>query len=1168
MRLSKIKLSGFKSFVDPTTVAFPGNLMAIVGPNGCGKSNIIDAVRWVFGESSAKTLRGDSMADVIFNGSSVRKPVGRASVELTFSNADGVLSGPYARYSEVAVRRVVSRDGISKYYLNNSRCRRKDITHMLLGTGLGARGYSIIEQGTISRLVEAKPEELRAFLEEAAGISKYKERRRETESRIRRTRENLERLADLREEVAKQLDHLQRQARAAVRYKSLKADQRRMAAELLAVRLAALGDDFEARRIHSQEKQTVLDAALARQRATEARIEELRLELHERNDRHGEVQSQALEVDSLISRLEQSLEHREKLRQKCREDLEDIAEQSARIKAHIDSDRAEIRQIDQLLDELRPDLESAREVHQSCVDDLRRAEQAWEECQEHWGCVVEALADAERAEQVQVERLAHVRAEQQRLGQERDTLIDELSSSAVDRLGNRLDEMACDEKALKSACDDDSTALKKQWQKLQSLRGRESRRALDLDRERRRLHEQRGRLASLEALQEAAAEPTSSEVGDWLKSRDWHSNPRFADELAVEPGWEVAVETVLGAYMQAVCVNDIGEAAAQLDELTTGCLTLWGSGAGDDPAPDRNRRMLCRFVKGTGVNELLRGVCAAATLTEALAMRRRLKPGESVVTRDGLWMGPRWVRVGRGSDPSAGVLARAEAVKGLCVELAAGTERVGQCERALDEVRKDLERLEATRAQTQSDAAGRQRQYADIRGELDAGRTRLDELAVRVQAAQQRSDEIAAILGQMKARVAESETELEAAQQRREDLACSRADWESLREDQRRELDEVRAADEQGRARVQGMSMRIESEKASRESALGALDRVCAQQEHLRRRRGELQSEIHSATEPMAEDRLTLEEQLKKKLDMQNRLRAARRAVEDVESRLGDAKLLQGEREQRVESARESLEEARLEVRAVEVRMESVSGELSKSGFDTNDLLESLPEDASVPLWEAGLEKLARRIARLGSVNLAAIDELERQAERRRYLDAQFADLGKALETLEKAIRKIDRKTRTLFDATFKAANDGLARLFPRLYGGGHAYLELDGDDLLSSGVTIMARPPGKRVSTIHLLSGGEKALTAVALVFSIFELNPAPFCLLDEVDAPLDDANVGRFAEIVSGMSRRVQFVLVTHNKTTMESMQQLTGVTMSEPGVSRLVAVDIDEAVQLAAV
>ena len=405
MRLSKIKLSGFKSFVDSTTISFPGNLMAIVGPNGCGKSNIIDAVRWVLGESSAKTLRGDSMADVIFNGSSVRKPVGRASVELMFNNADGSLGGPYAGYSEVAVRRVVSRDGTSKYFLNNSRCRRKDITHMLLGTGLGSHGYSIIEQGMISRLVEARPEELRAFLEEAAGISRYKERRRETEHRIRRTRENLDRLNDLLDEVGKQISLLQRQARAAERYKSLKVDQRRMEAELLVLRLLELQDDHEFRRANKDNKQTGLDAALAQQRATEAQIEELRLNLDERNRRHGEVQSRSLEVDSQISRLEQSIEHRRKLQQHQKQDLEEIAGQLAQSRKLSDSDRAAIQRVDGLLKELGPELARALEAHQGLLEALRHAEQAWEASQEEWGGIIESFSEAERTERVEDERL-------------------------------------------------------------------------------------------------------------------------------------------------------------------------------------------------------------------------------------------------------------------------------------------------------------------------------------------------------------------------------------------------------------------------------------------------------------------------------------------------------------------------------------------------------------------------------------------------------------------------------------------------------------------------------------------------------------------------------------------------------------------------------------------
>ena len=1168
MRLSKIKLSGFKSFVDSTTISFPGNLMAIVGPNGCGKSNIIDAVRWVLGESSAKTLRGDSMADVIFNGTSVRKPVGRASVELMFNNSDGSLGGPYAGYSEVAVRRVVSRDGTSKYFLNNSRCRRKDITHMLLGTGLGSHGYSIIEQGMISRLVEARPEELRAFLEEAAGISRYKERRRETEHRIRRTRENLDRLNDLLDEVGKQISLLQRQARAAERYKSLKVDQRRMEAELLVLRLLELQDDHEFRRANKDNKQTGLDAALAQQRATEAQIEELRLNLDERNRRHGEVQSRSLEVDSQISRLEQSIEHRRKLQQRQKQDLEEIAGQLAQSRKLSDSDRAAIQRVDGLLKELGPELARAHEAHQGLLEALRHAEQAWEASQEEWGGIIESFSEAERTERVEDERLGHLGDHRQRLQEERGKLEEERSSRETERLRERIEELAEDEQSLKRASDDASAELETTWKRLQSLRESEAGIAQKLDEARRQLHEQRGRLASLQALQEAAAAPASDEVGDWLDSTEWLSNPRYADGLVAEAGWETAVETVLGDYLQAICVDGIDDAAPRLAQLEKGDVTLWDGGTADQPAGRGSRRMLRHFVKGPGVDKLLKGVHAAETVADALAIRRRLKAHESVVTRDGLWMGPQWIRIRRDADPQAGVLARSEEIKRLRKGIASSAAQVEELQGELGKVRKDMERIESRQGRARANAAERQQHYSDIRSELETGRSRLDEMIQRNRAARARIREIDEELKSLAERESRSRATFDQARSLRKGLADSRATLEARRDDDRRRLEQARASEEQCRTDAQSLSLRIEAEKSARESAQGALDRVRDQQDHLRRRRGELQTEVQAAVEPVAEEGRALEEQLEEKLKVQDRLHAARSAVEETEARLRDSKFCHAEQERDVDTARQALEEARLDVREVEVRMESVDTELTRTGFEGDDLKASLPDDASVASWESGLEKLARRIRMIGSVNLAAIDELERQSERKQYLDTQFDDLSRALATLENAIRKIDRETRTRFDETFKAANKGLARLFPRLYGGGHAYLELDGDDLLTSGVTIMARPPGKRVSTIHLLSGGEKALTAVALVFSIFELNPAPFCLLDEVDAPLDDANVGRFAEIVSEMSQQVQFVLITHNKTTMESMQQLTGVTMSEPGVSRLVAVDIDEAVQLAAV
>ena len=841
MRLIKIKLSGFKSFVDSTTISFPGNLMAIVGPNGCGKSNIIDAVRWVLGESSAKTLRGDSMADVIFNGSSVRKPVGRASVELMFNNADGALGGPYAGYSEIAVRRVVSRDGTSKYFLNNSRCRRKDITHMLLGTGLGSHGYSIIEQGMISRLVEARPEELRAFLEEAAGISKYKERRRETEHRIRRTRENLDRLNDLLEEVGKQIGHLQRQARAAERFKSLKGDQRRMEAELLVLRLSALQDDHGCRCAHLDEKRTGLEAALAQQRATEAQIEELRLELDERNSQHGDVRSRALEVDSGISRLEQSLEHHRRLQQRQKQDLKEIAGQLVQSRALSDSDRAAIQRVDRLLDELGPGLASARSAHQEALDDLRKAEQAWEASQEQWGRIIEAFAEAEQKERIEDERLGHARAHRQRLQEERRELEEAQSGRSTERLEERLVELAAEEKTLKLANEAASAALEGAWNQLQSLRESESGTAQRLDETRQQLHEQRGRLASLKALQEAAAEPASRQVGDWLGARDWLANARYADALQVEGGWETAVETVLGDYLQAVCVDGIDEAAPGLAQLSAGQVTLWDGGIAEDPAGRGPRRMLRHFVRGPAMDRMLKGVRAAETVTEALAIRRRLRPHESVVTRDGLWMGQQWIRSRREADPQAGLLARAEEIKTLRRSVASSAEQVEAQETRLGEIRTELERIEAGQESAQADAGECQQRYAGVRSELESGRSRLEELLRRNRAEQRRIGEITEELRDLADREAQTVAEFESARTRRKELAGTRAELEVRRDEHRRKLDQSRAREEQTRADAQDLSLRIEAEKSTRESAVGALDRVRDQQDHLHRRRGELE---------------------------------------------------------------------------------------------------------------------------------------------------------------------------------------------------------------------------------------------------------------------------------------------------------------------------------------
>ncbi len=1167
LRLSKIKLSGFKSFVDSTTIKFPSNLMGIVGPNGCGKSNIIDAIRWVLGEASAKTLRGDSMVDVIFNGSANRKPVGLASNELTFDNSDGTITGAFAGYNEVAVRRVVSRDGTSQYYLNNARCRRKDITHLLLGTGVGSHGYSIIEQGMISRLVEAKPEELRAFLEEAAGISKYKERRRETEHRIQHTRENLERLKDLREEIEKQLTHLQRQAKDAERYKTLKAEQRKVSAELLALRLNGLRAEVAEHEQALREKQLALEAALAAQRSAETSIEKLRVELADRNERFSVVQGSYYRIGAEIARLEQSLQHRKELIQRQTEDLQSTDQQVAEISAHMASDQVELEELERVLRELGPGLEQAYAVQRTAQQNLEQAEQAMEQTRLQWERTGEELAAAERLVHGEDTRLEQLAAQSQRLEKELQKHQDERNASSFAEVEQGLETLVAQEERLAAACENAARALQTVWTQIQQLREQETRISTHLDQLRETLQTDRGRLTSLEALQEAALGKSTEQVNHWLQAQSLAERRRLAQELVVESGWETAVETVLAPYLQAVGIESIDAVAHALPELTEGGVTLVEF-EGDAVAPSAGPGALLAHMRApSAVASLLSGIRVAGSIQEAIARRHELADGESFVTREGAWVGRQWLRLNRSDDPQVGVLAREDEIKRLRENTPATARRVDEVGKALADTRYQLERLEEARAQAQTEASRRQDLFADTKAKLGASRAELDQVRQRAAALDRALADLAAEQQALVSAVDESKARRANAVARQAHLSATRESFDQQRREQQERLSAARASAEQHREAAQAIAIKVESRRSSKESASAALLRVQGQLAHLTKRQAELRSALQAASEPVRAEEDTLVAKLDERLVVETDLANARRAMDEIDAQLRDTEQQRNERQQAVNETREQTDSIRLSVRESQVRAETVAEQFAGTGFILDEIVLGLPADATVAAWTETFEHIERRIQRLGAINLAAIDEFQEQSERKKYLDAQFTDLTDALETLENAIRKIDRETRARFKDTFDKANQGLERLFPRLFGGGNAYLEMDGEDVLSAGVTIMARPPGKKISTIHLLSGGEKALTAVALVFSIFELNPAPFCLLDEVDAPLDDANVGRFSDIVKEMSERVQFVIITHNKTTMQTMHQLSGVTMQEPGVSRMVAVDIDEAVRLAA-
>jgi chromosome segregation protein len=1168
MRLSKIKLAGFKSFVDPTTITFPSSLVGVVGPNGCGKSNVIDAVRWVMGESSASRLRGDSITDVIFNGSSSRKPIGSASVELLFDNSETTLEGQYAKYAEISIRREVTRDGISNYFLNGTRCRRKDITGVFLGTGLGPRSYSIIEQGMISRLIEAKPEEMRVFLEEAAGISKYKERRRETSNRIKRTKENLDRLLDVVEEVEKQIKHLDRQAKTAERYGRYKDDERRTSAELLALRTKDLDDRAAEASTHLSERKTQLEAVIAKQRKLEAALEDARIRQSERTDEFNVVQGRYYKVGSEIARLEQSIEHARELRERQETDLDQAILGATEIAGHIEQDRNEIEQLELTLSELVPGLEQARQSERLSSDSQRKAEGALADWQMQWDAHSLRYSAALQQRNVEDTRAEQIQSRLQSYFERQKKLEDAQTVASPEDLQARHDELAAQELRMRQARDEFDRHLTDTTDKIRKLREQDQKLIRLVDERRATLQDAQGKYASLKALQNAAMGAGDDGIKSWLAGTGLESNRRVAQTMDVASGWEKAVETVLGDYLQAVCVSDITPVTETIANLRRGDVTVLREQP-KDGAVEVPENTLATKVTGApaAVGEILSNVQIATSLGNALAIRESLPANGSVVTEDGIWLSKNWLRVARGKEGKVGVLAREHDIRRLKSALREMQARFDSAGKLLRDGRARLTQLEERRETLQQDASSLLSEYSEVKTALESARYRMDQANARKAALAEEAGELDSEKISAEEQLRESRRVHGQAVESMERLNAEKASLEAQRAELRSELQRVRAQAEEDRQTVQDITIQFESRRTSKDSAAQNLARMQTQLSQFRNREREIREQLAQSQSPLADNKKLLEEQLATRLEVEEELAGARQRVEAVENELRELDQSRMQVDQLVDAARAKLGDAEMAVQELRIRREGFAEQLAETDFDLELLLDEIDEASDIEAWEEKLEKIRKRIDRLGPINLAAIDEFKEQSERKEYLDSQLADLNDALSTLEGAIRKIDRETRTRFRETYNDVNDGFKRLFPKLFGGGHAYLELTGDDPLSAGITVMARPPGKRNSTIHLLSGGEKALAAVALVFAIFELNPAPFCMLDEVDAPLDDANVGRYCDIVKEMADKVQFVFITHNKVTMEMARQLSGVTMQEPGVSRLVSVDLDAAVKMAA-
>ncbi|MGE0876863.1 MAG: chromosome segregation protein SMC [Burkholderiales bacterium] len=1165
MRLKQIRLSGFKSFVDPTSIHLPGQLVGIVGPNGCGKSNVIDAVRWVLGETRASALRGDSMQDVIFNGSGNRKPHARASVELIFDNASGRAAGQWSQYAELSVRRVLQRDGDSSYFINNTHVRRRDITDMFLGTGLGPRAYAIIEQGMISRVIEAKPDELRVFLEEAAGVSRYKERRKETEHRLTDTRENLARVDDIRIELGAQIDKLQAQAEVATRFREFQADLqfKQQMLWFLRRRDAAAERDRHAQEIGKAAN--ALEAENAALTDLERRIETARAAHYREGDALNAAQAALYAANSDVARLESELRHVEETRQRLENQLNERRGQLA-------AWREQRSQLTQALH-----MWSSRQggARQRVADTeaglaaesakLPGAESAFRASQDSINESRAGLMRAEGRLQLEEANLANLQRSLAALAQRRERLEAEIASlsepdhaaleaarQGTQKLGEAADAALADLNALLEAG--------------AALEAREAETSEALAQARQYSTAADAQLATLRQIQKDTED--NAPLHGWLEKHQLAALPPFWQKLRIDVGWETAVESVLREKLHALEISDASAIAPLAEDQPPTKASFYAPAAAQfEPGAD-GRVPLAAKVHALddglagAISDWMSGVFVVESDPDAGA-RAALPHGCVLVNRAGHQFTRHTVSFHAPDPLDAGLLARQTEIEALevrCSELARVEARA---------------RDEATEAEAAS---------AAHRASIEAARD-----GIRVLQQQLHDAQIAALkLTQANERFLERSTQLrdelaQAAQEsareaeREAELAQARSDAEQGIREARRALDEIRVTHDgielalaEQRRKVQqaerdAQDARFgERECAAKISEIDVSVRVIDQQiEQAELEIAKLSGEL--AVDPIPEVRKSLDVCVEARIACEKTLAQARDAVEGAASALRELEESRAQVEARIAPLRDRVGELKLKEQAASINHDQYAGQLAEAGADEARLAAESGAAPRPPALQAEIARLTQAIQELGAVNLAALEELRTSTERKEYLDKQSADLEEAVATLEDAIRRIDRETRELLRETFESVNRHFGSLFPQLFGGGEARLIMTGEEILDAGVQVMAQPPGKRNTSIHLLSGGEKALTAISLVFAMFQLNPAPFCLLDEVDAPLDDSNTGRFCSLVRQMSSHTQFMFISHNKITMEIAEQLIGVTMPESGVSRVVAVDIEEALRM---
>ena len=1173
MRLTQIKLAGFKSFVDPTVIPTPSQLVGVVGPNGCGKSIIIDAVRWVMGESRASELRGESMQDVIFSGSGQRKPSARASVELVFDNSDGRAIGQWATYAEIAVRRVLTRDGTSSYFINNQQVRRRDVNDIFLGTGLGARGYAIIGQGMINRLIEAKPEELRVYLEEAAGVSRYKERRRETENRLSDTRENLVRVDDIMRELTSQLEKLESQAEVAREYRALQAEGEGKQHALWFLKEAAAHEERARTQQDIERAQTELEASMARLRASEAALEARRQAHYAAGDAVHAAQGLLYESNAKVSSLEAEIRHVVESRNRVHTRRAQLQVQMTEWDSQKEHCVLQIQEGEEELMTSAARAEQARELALAAQEGLpdiearvRQAATRREEMRATLARVEQSLALVAQTQRDSDRQLQTLELRGERLNQE----LKGVETPDVEALERLTGDKLVSEESLEEA----QGALAEIEDKLPEADARRTKAQQQAQVEAESLARLDARLTALVRLQEDVQKKGTLEP--WLAKHELTSLARLWQKLHVEPGWETALEAVLNERMTGLEVRNLDWVRAFASDAPPARLAFYQlpSAAPLAPAPaGLNPLVSVLRIADPELRTLLQGwlgnVYIAKDVTEALAARSTLPAGTMLVVQGGHLIDANSVRFYAPDSEQAGLLARQQEIENLQREIKAhqliadhSRSAVAQAESAWQQISQALPPARQRVAEITRRLHDLQLEHTRLQQQVEQTRERSGRLEQDIAEVISQQEELTAAKLEAETRFEELDAELGVQQE-----AYSEAEMagEALSEeaetarnrlrDQERGAQEAEFAERGIRARIAELqrNLQLATEQATR-----------AQQELL-----SLESELSTLDAAAAE--AGLQEALEFRAEREETLGRARIEMDTLAAQLREADEERMTIERSLEPHRERIMQLQLQEQAARLATEQFAEQLNERQVDRAAVQASLteqPEEWQRPAWlQSEVQRITKKIESLGSVNLAALDELTASRERKNYLDAQYLDLQTAIDTLEDAIRKIDRETRDLLQTTFNEVNGHFGELFPKLFGGGEARLIMTGDEILDAGVQVMAQPPGKRNTSIHLLSGGEKALTATALVFALFKLNPAPFCLLDEVDAPLDDANTERYTNLVSSMADHTQFLFISHNKIAMQMARQLVGVTMQEQGVSRIVAVDIESALQLAA-